>query len=116
MKSIIQTVLIFSILLFCTRPVGAEESLSEPLTLSAVSSLAIKNNLELRAARHNLGIANGDLIGARDYPFNPALEVEGANKDQPYRLGISQEIGWPGKRQLRRNAAEANLNRVFSDI
>lgn len=123
MKSIIQYLLVLGILLISSLPVRSEEPASNRLTLEKVLSLTLENNLDIKAARRNLGIANGELIGARRYPFNPDLEIEGATGrpfeatgDRLYRLGVSQQIEWPGKRRLRGEAAEAGLNRVEMEI
>ncbi|TAK07626.1 MAG: TolC family protein [Candidatus Manganitrophaceae bacterium] len=123
LKSIIQCIVVLGILFSCSLPARSEEPASNRLTLEKLLSLALENNLELKAARRNLEIAGGESVGALRYPFNPDLEVEGstgrpfeATGDRLYRLGISQQIEWPGKRRLRSEAAEANLTRVEREI
>ena len=123
MKSTIQSLFIFFILLSGSLRVRAQTPALERLTLSKIVSLTLENNLELKAIRENLPVATGEIIEAKQYPFNPDLEIEGTTGgpfgktgDRLYRLGVSQKMEWSGKRKLREEAAEVNFTRVEMEI
>ncbi|HYE36167.1 TolC family protein [Methylocaldum sp.] len=89
----------------------------EPLTLSQILDLTIKNNPELVAARTQIQGAEGDLITAKAYP-NPELQVgagESVARDSGVMRGvlggvdILQPIELPFVRRPRREAGEAGV-------
>ncbi|MBP1148385.1 MULTISPECIES: TolC family protein [unclassified Methylocaldum] len=90
---------------------------SEPLTLSQILDLTLKNNPELVAARAQVQGAEGDLITAKAYP-NPEIQMgagESVARDAGVLRGalggvdIAQPIELPYVRRPRREAGEAGV-------
>ncbi len=95
------------------------------LDLPAAIKLALEQNLELRAKREELGIAEGKLIRANLFlQSNPELESEVGNfrvtRGEPefgksqtnYGFSLSQEFEIGGQPRYRREAAQRNLEKV----
>lgn len=89
----------------------------EPLTLSQVLDLTLKNNPELIASRAQIQGAEGDLVTAKAYP-NPELQIgagESVARDAQVLRGalggvdIAQPIELPFVRRPRREAGEAGV-------
>ena len=89
----------------------------EPLTLSQVLDLTLKNNPELIASRAQIRGAEGDLVAAKAYP-NPEIQIGAgesvARDDQVLRgalggVDIAQPIELPFVRRPRREAGEAGV-------
>lgn len=91
------------------RPPGRE------LTLPAARAEAETHSPELEAAAAAVEEARGRLLAARTHPFNPALEVEGADRRGPDGSStdrgviLSQEVEIAGQRSKRTAAARADL-------
>jgi cobalt-zinc-cadmium efflux system outer membrane protein len=91
-------------------PARAAET-PESLRLEDALALAFRNNPELAIHRADLTAARGEVIAARVYPYNPELEVEGADRRGPdgsvtdRGLSLAQELELAGQRSKRRAAA-----------
>jgi cobalt-zinc-cadmium efflux system outer membrane protein len=85
------------------------------LTLEAALAEAEATSPELRAGAAAVEEARGRLISARTYPYNPAIEVEGADRSGPIEsttdrgVALSQELEIAGQRGKRTDAARAGL-------
>jgi outer membrane protein, heavy metal efflux system len=85
------------------------------LTLGQALAAAEANSPTLRAAAAEVDEAHGRLVGARTYPHNPRVEVEGADRSGPggsttdRGVGLSQRIEIAGQRGERTAAARAGL-------
>lgn len=85
------------------------------LTLEAALAEAEASNPDLQAAAAAVEEARGRLLGARTYPYNPAIEVEGADRSGPLEsttdrgVALSQELEIAGQRGKRVDAARAGL-------
>lgn len=111
----------FFTLLSLAHALGAQE---RPLTLKEAIDLALKNNPELAVERRSLDVAQGALLQARIYPFNPELSVEpgfgggktfengGSRFTRGVQINLSQTVEIKGQRGLRIREATANLNQV----
>ena len=99
------------------------------LSLESAVKLALERNLELKAKREELGIAEGRMIRAYLFlQFNPELEgdysnrrikkpEEGSNRNIPQGgVTLSQEFEIGGQPIYRRVAAERNLEKVKLEI
>lgn len=99
------------------------------LDLDAAIKIALERNLELKAKREDLGVAEGrrirsDLL----WQHNPELEGEAGNfkvtKGEPefaknqtnFGFSLSQELEIGGQPTYRRQAAQRNLEKVRSEI
>ena len=129
--TISQFMRIFSILqaiflLLLPAAFGAEEI---KLDLETAVKLALDKNLELKAKREELGIAEGRSIRANLFlQHNPELEgdvsnrrlkkpEEGANRNVPQGgVALSQEFEIGGQPGYRREAAERNLEKVKFEV
>jgi len=100
--------------LAASAPLGAQPALRE-VTLEAALAEAEANNPELRAAAAAVEESRGRLLAARTYAYNPAIEVEGADRRGPVGsttdrgIVLSQELEIAGQRGKRAAAAEAGL-------
>ena len=99
------------------------------LDLQAAVKMALERNLELKAKREELGIAEGRLIKSNLFlQNNPELEGERANKrlKKPeegvnknlFQAGVSlsQEFEIGGQPRYRREAAQRNLEKVGFEV
>ncbi len=86
------------------------------MTLEQVQSAAMANSPVIRAAEAEVEEARGRLVAARTYPYNPEIELEGADRDGPggsttdRGVTLSQQIeiaGQRGKRVARSEADQA---------
>ena len=111
---------------FRLSPVMAQEI---ALTLDSAVKRALEKNLELKAKREELGIADGKVIRANLFlQFNPELEgdvsnrrlkkpEEGSNRNIPQGgVTLSQEFEIGGQPRYRREAADKNLEKVKLEI
>lgn len=112
-------------LLTFASPLQAQEE--RPLTLHEAIALALKQNPELNVERRALDVAQGELLQARIYPFNPELNVEpgfgrgrelenGRRGESRFTRGVqirlSQTVELKGQWGLRIRRAAANLEQV----
>lgn len=115
-----------SVLLQNPRAMAAQEI---TLSLDSAVKLALERNLELKARREELGIAEGRLIRANLLlQHNPELEgdvsnrrleksAEVSNRNVPQGgVTFSQEFEIGGQPRYRREAAEKNLGKVKLEI
>ena len=124
----IKTFLVFQgvYLLILTSSFGAEPT---RLNLEQAVQTALERNLELKAKKEELGIAEGRLIRANLFlQFNPELGSDianrriskpdpGANKNVPVgELSLTQEFEIAGQPGYRREAAHRNLDKVKLEI
>lgn len=95
------------------------------LTLGQAITLADENNLELRSFRESLGIARGQLTGAKLFPTNPQLDFIYFNAKPiatestggaEFSLGLSQEFEIGGQRRYRTRAAQSTINKVEAEV
>jgi len=100
-----------------------------PLSLDQAVKLALERNLELKAKREELGIAEGRVIKSNLFlQNNPELEADMANKRlkkpeegfnknlfQP-GMSLSQEFEIGGQPRYRREAAQRNLEKVTFEV
>src|SRR4030095_16567099 len=99
------------------------------LNLEQVVQIALERNLELKAKREELGIAEGKVIRANLFlQHNPELEGEAGNfkvtRGEPafarnqtnFGFGLSQELEIGGQPTYRREAAQGNLEKVKLEI
>ena len=113
-------------LLIVTSFFGAEPV---RLTLEQAVKMAAERNLELKAKKEELGIAEGRLIRANLLiQFNPEIEgdlsnrrletsSDGSNRNVPQGgVTLSQEFEIAGQPQYRREAANRNLEKVKLEI
>lgn len=96
-------------------PVRGTELPARPLTLEECVAEAFARSPSLRAKRAVLGQAEGRLVTAKTYPFNPEIVVEAARRTSGgasvYDRGVAltQEIEIAGQRGLRVDEASAEL-------
>jgi outer membrane protein, heavy metal efflux system len=99
------------------------------LNLEQVVQIALERNLELKAKREELGIAEGKVIRASLFlQHNPELEGEAGNfkvtRGEPafarnqtnFGFSLSQELEIGGQPTYRREAAQRNLEKVKLEI
>jgi outer membrane protein, heavy metal efflux system len=99
------------------------------LNLEQVVQIALERNLELKAKREELGIAEGKVIRASLFlQHNPELEGEAGNfkvtRGEPafarnqtnFGFSLSQELEIGGQPTYRREAAQGNLEKVKLEI
>ncbi|MFN3476361.1 MAG: TolC family protein [Candidatus Methylomirabilales bacterium] len=113
-------------LLAFVSPLRAEQE--RPLTLNEAITLALKQNPELRVERKASEVAQGELLQARIYPFNPELQVEpgfgrgrafengGGRFTRGVAINLSQTVEIKGQRGLRIRRAMAGLDQVTWSI
>jgi cobalt-zinc-cadmium efflux system outer membrane protein len=96
---------------------GAQPAPRE-LTLETALAEAEAGSPELRAAAAGVEEARGRLVGARTYPYNPAVGAEAADRSGPEGsttdrgIGLFQEVEIAGQRGKRIAAARADLAAV----
>ena len=128
-KSTILWKLFLTLLLPLYIPAQAQERLGtvgnvSQLSVKQVIALAVKNNLELKTLREGLGIALGQLTGAKIFPSNPELEItyfnanpsERVGKTSEYSLSVSQEFEIGGQRGHRKQVAQSTIEKVEAEI
>ena len=108
-----------AILLILTYAAFAVRAQAQPpapeLTLEAALAEAEANSPALVAAAAAVEEARGRLVSARTYPYNPTVEVEGADRSGPLEsttdrgIALSQELEIAGQRGKRTEAARAGL-------
>lgn len=116
-------------LIVSAGPASSRAESRRSVTLDAAIEEALQNNPELQVVRRNLGVARGELIQARTYPFNPSLELEGNGGRARSRessveertvdgfgVGLSQVIEIKGQRGLRTQIATASLTQTEWEI
>ena len=99
------------------------------LDLNAAIKLALEQNLEFRAKKEELGIAEGRVIKSNLFlQQNPELESEAGNfkvtRGEPefarnqtnFGFSLNQEFEIGGQRRYRREAAQGNLEKVKFEI
>lgn len=107
-------------------PVMAQEI---ALTLDSAVKLALEKNLDLKAKREELGVAEGRLMRANlPIQFNPELEGDLSNRrlkkpeeGVPKNLtqggvALTQEFEIAGQPRYRRDAAEKNMEKVKFEV
>ncbi|MHB1193956.1 MAG: TolC family protein [Longimicrobiales bacterium] len=90
------------------------------LSLEDARALALEHSPEIRAWRSRAQGAEGDLAGARSYPFNPTFELESLRAAKDGTAGSSEarlslELEWAGQWGLRRGAAARALEVARAD-
>jgi cobalt-zinc-cadmium efflux system outer membrane protein len=107
-------------------PTARAQEPAPPLTLDAAIRLGLERNPELMAFRQQRGVAEGGVVIANTYPFNPIWEakVREANGPQSalvensvsneHKFLIDVELRGQGK--IRRQGAAATLSRTDCDI
>jgi len=109
-----------------TSALGAEPV---RLTLEQAVRIAVERNLELKARREELGIAEGKIMRANLFlQHNPELEADVANRhlkkpEEGFNknlfqggVSFSQEFEIGGQPQYRREAAQRNLQKVKYEV
>ncbi len=94
------------------------------LTLEEARRLASQNRPELRSALATIEVVRADSVTAREYRFNPELEVGVARgggsvasgDESIYGFEVTQEIELWGKRGDRRSLAGARLRTAESEL
>jgi len=85
----------------------------DAITLARALELALERSPELQEGEARVALAEGALLGARTYPFNPILEAERASRDDgstttsDREIAVSQEIELAGQRGKRVATASA---------
>ena len=83
------------------------------MTLEQALALAFERNPRIQESAARVALAEGVLLGARTYPFNPVLEAEHASRDDgnertsDREIALSQEIEIAGQRGKRMATASA---------
>lgn len=83
------------------------------ITLEQALTLAFERSPMVRESAARVALAEGVLLGARTYPFNPVLEAERASRDDGQErtsdreIALSQEIEIAGQRGKRVASASA---------
>ncbi len=93
------------------------------ITLEEAIRLAMEQNPRLLAVRGAVLLAEAQRLTASQWPFNPALTVEGDRAlpwseqgDNSLGLGVSQEFEVGGQRRRRSAVAAANVERVQASV
>lgn len=94
------------------------------LSIKRAIALALENNLELKSFRESLGIARGQLTGAKVFPTNPELEFiyfnanpsERTGRTSEYSLSLSQEFEIGGQRGHRTRAAQSTIDKTEAEV
>ncbi len=108
-----------------TRPARAQGP-APPLTLDAAIRLGLERNPELMAFRQQRGVAEGAVVIADTYPFNPVWEAKVREANGPQSAGVENSVSNEhkvlidveihGQRRIRRQGAAATLSRTDWDI
>ncbi|KAB2846745.1 MAG: hypothetical protein F9K44_14815, partial [Hyphomicrobiaceae bacterium] len=83
------------------------------ITLEQALALAFERSPRIQESAARVALAEGVLLGARTYPFNPVLEAERASRDDGHErtsdreIALSQEIEIAGQRGKRVASASA---------
>ena len=83
------------------------------ISLEQALALAFERSPRIEESAARVALAEGVLVGARTYPFNPVLEAEGASRDDgnertsDREIALSQEIEIAGQRGKRVETASA---------
>jgi cobalt-zinc-cadmium efflux system outer membrane protein len=83
------------------------------ITLEQALALAFERSPLIQESAARVALAEGVLVGARTYPFNPVLEAERASRDDGHErtsdreIALSQEIEIAGQRGKRVASASA---------
>ncbi len=90
------------------------------LTEDEAVALALRSNPDLRAARHQRGVADGELVAAGALA-NPTVDFDFIHvEDYGSRRGWAIALGWeppqPGIYSARRAAARAQVDAVVADL
>jgi cobalt-zinc-cadmium efflux system outer membrane protein len=104
------------------RVVPVARDSTQPLTLEQALRWALENNPTLRTQRQAHNVAAAEMVIARTYPFNPALENRVQDASGPTSAGIGNvvpieevlvlELEVRGQGKYRREAASAALSRT----
>ena len=96
------------------------------MTLDGAIRLGLERNPELMAFRQQRGVAEGTVVIAQTYPFNPVWEAEVRAAFGPPSAGVTNsvsqvhrvftELEVHGQRGIRREGAAATLSRTDADI
>lgn len=84
------------------------------ITLEQAVALAFERSPQVQESAARVALAEGVLVGARTYPFNPVLEAERASRDDgnertsDREIALSQEIEIAGQRGKRVATASAS--------
>jgi outer membrane protein TolC len=97
-----------------------------PLTLDAAVGYALEHNPALTAVRTQRGVAQAGVVIARQYPFNPVLQVFELGANGPAASGLTNhafnettmrlDLEIRGQGRIRRAGAAATLTRTEWDI
>lgn len=110
-------------LLLIGRPLAGQSAASAPpvaeLSLNEATTRALANNLDLRAARADTGLARGQLVGSRLRP-NPALALQyqttgdrnAAGLEADASISLTQDLQLWGVRSDRIRAASLEVERT----
>ncbi|MER3447503.1 MAG: hypothetical protein C4291_11995 [Candidatus Dadabacteria bacterium] len=122
-KTLLTVFIVFvtgSLTVFFTSIPDAEESIQ--LTIDQVVNIALRENLDLRAARIQVEEARGRLTQVGLFP-NPALESNFsfdslfANEgERIFSAGISQPIPLSGRIGAQKKVAHVDIKRTFADL
>jgi cobalt-zinc-cadmium efflux system outer membrane protein len=104
------------------RVVVVDRDGTQPLTLEQALRWALENNPTLRTQRQAHNVAAAEMVIARTYPFNPALENRIQDASGPASAGIDNvvpmeevlvlELEVRGQGKYRREVASAALSRT----
>jgi outer membrane protein TolC len=107
-----------------TGPTGGARD--TPLTLDAAVGYALENNPSLTAIRTQRGVAAAGVVIAKQYPFNPLLQVFELGVGGPSTSGITNrafnettmrlDLEVRGQGRIRQAGAAATLSRTDWDI
>ncbi|MFQ5688556.1 MAG: TolC family protein, partial [Candidatus Scalindua sp.] len=104
-------------------PARQEETKTDTVNLEECIKIAIEDNLQIAAARKELGTAEADRIKASLlFPSNPKLQGKIGERDSPngnttdYRVMLSQEFQIFGQRRKRINVSNKLIERVKFEI
>ncbi len=98
------------------RPVG----MASQLSIQQAVALATENNLELRTLRESLGIAQGQLVRAQTFLYNPEVlasysyvsPLEETGRTSEFSLFVFQQFEIGGQRGHRKDVANSDIGRV----
>lgn len=89
---------------------------AQPLPLQQALDQAFAHSPDLQVASARLSTAQGRLIGAQTYPYNPTLQGQAASRQDSqgrqgvdFQFSLSQQLELAGQRGKRVNAAQASL-------
>ena len=113
-----------------TRPTSATapagEARDTPLTLDAAVGYALENNPSLTAIRTQRGVASAGVVIAKQYPFNPLLQVfelainppagETVRNRQFHEYTLRLDLEVRGQRRILESGAAATVARTDWDI